>query len=136
MSDLKLAVIINKNIGIPEWERFEYLADEKEELWKIFWAISNDKDRIKKNKICPIAYFNKYVMASLEGPMREFIIENEDEESNTVLHKEDIETILSLYVKLIPQNQCNVCGKETSFISKLQKHYECPYESLAEIMRR
>ena len=55
----KLSVRINKKIGIPEWERFEQLADEKKELWRIFWAISNDKEQIKKEKICSIAYFNQ-----------------------------------------------------------------------------
>ena len=108
---------------------------KKIELWKIFWAISNDKAKIKKDKICPIAYFNKFVMDSLEGPMREFITENENPNA-TIIDKSDIETILSLYVKLIPQNQCSICGKETSFIDKLNKHYECPYQSLDEIMKQ
>jgi|TARA_B100001094_G_scaffold250781_2_gene248414 hypothetical protein len=133
MSETRLTVIINKEIGIPEWERFEQLADEKKELWRIFWAISNDKAQIKKDKICPIAYFNKFVMDSLEVPMREFITESDD---GIVINKSDIETILSLYVKLIPQNQCEICGKETSFIDKLNKHYECPHLELDEIMKR
>ena len=53
-----------------------------------------------------------------------------------VINKSDIETILSLYVKLIPQNQCEICGKESSFIDKLNKLYECPHMELDEIMRR
>jgi len=132
-NELNLTVIINKEIGIAEWERFEQLADEKLELWKIFWAISNDKEQIKKHNICPISYFNKYVMASLEGPIREFITES-DNESSLTLNKEDIETVLSLYIKLIPKNECDVCGNETSFINKLEKHYEYSYDSLEEIM--
>ena len=47
-NDDKLTVIVNKEIGIAEWERFEQLADEKLELWRIFWAISKDKEQIKK----------------------------------------------------------------------------------------
>jgi len=132
MNDVTLTVRVNKKIGIAEWERFEQLADEKNALWKIFWAISNDKKRIKKNKICPISYFNKFVMPSLEIPMREFITQSDGK--GMMIHKDDIETILSLYVKLIPDNECETCGKETSFIDKLDKHFDNPYGTLEEIM--
>lgn len=108
---------VNKKIGIPEWERFEQLADEKEELWKIFWAISNDKKNIVQDNICAISYFNRFVMPSLESPMREFITEQ-------ILDKSDIETILSLYVGLIPRNVCKTCDCEEKFINKLHKHHE------------
>tara|TARA_B110000908_G_C10250287_1_gene451553 strand:- start:2072 stop:2485 length:414 start_codon:yes stop_codon:yes gene_type:complete len=131
----KLSVRINKKIGIPEWERFEQLADEKKELWRIFWAISNDKEQIKKEKICSIAYFNQFVMSSLELPMREFITES-DEDDCLTLHKDDIETVLSLYIKLIPKSDCEICGNEKSFIDKLEKHYESSYDSLDDIMNR
>ena len=32
MSDMRLSVIINKKIGVAEWERFEQLADEKNRI--------------------------------------------------------------------------------------------------------
>jgi len=134
-NDDKLTVIVNKEIGIAEWERFEQLADEKLELWRIFWAISKDKEQIKKEKICSIAYFNQFVMSSLELPIREFISES-DEDDCLTLHKDDIETVLSLYIKLIPKSECEICGKEKSFIDKLEKHYESSYDSLGEIMKR
>jgi hypothetical protein len=73
-------------------------------------------------------------MSSLEGPMREFILESD--EDGTLIHKEDIETILSLYIKLIPANECEICGSEKSFIDKLDKHYNCRYEPLEELMNR
>lgn len=117
MNEVTLTIKVNKKIGLPEWERFEQLADEKNELWRIFWAISNDKKKIKKQNICAISYFNKFVMPSLEVPMKEFIVDR-------TLDKSDIETILSLYVKLIPQNECETCDCEKFFIDKLNRHHE------------
>jgi hypothetical protein len=112
----EISLSLDKNILFKEWERFEQLADDKDELWKIFWAISNDKEEIIKEKICAISYFSEYVMNSLEKPMKEFISEKK-------LKGNDIETLLSLFFQLIPKSKCETCDGQKFFIDKLDKHY-------------
>ena len=114
MTDTVHRIKIHKKIGVKQWERFEELADEKDDLWKIFWAISNDKGIVKKEKICAIQYFNKFVLPSLERPMLEWA-----EEKN--LTTNDIEIILSLYVNLIPKEECENCDCTERFLEKLKE---------------
>ena len=97
---------LNKKINIKEWERFEELADINDRLWRIFWTISNDKKEIKANKICRNFYFNRFVLSDLYEPLKEL-------SSNRIINHKDIEIIFSLYLKLIPECECEDCVGET-----------------------
>lgn len=92
----------NLNINIDRWERFEELADEHTLLWEVFWGISNDKDKIKERDVCAIVYFHKFILPALDNLFSQLLLKNK-------LSKDDVEIVLSLYIKLIPQDVCKEC---------------------------
>ncbi len=117
MMNYNVILNINKNIGVKEWERFEVLADDSQDLWQLFWYISGDKEKIIKNNMCAFKYFADYIMPTLEIPIRRFLEEDK-------LLKTDIETILSLYIKLLPKTKCEECDGLNCFIQKMGKHFK------------
>jgi|TARA_R110000823_G_scaffold309032_3_gene433001 hypothetical protein len=106
---------INTEIGVEEWERFEELADDKEYLWKIFHSIINDKKLIESENLCGTKYISQYIMPELEEPIRDFIYERK-------INRRDIEIILSLYIKLLPKNECEFCDDLDCFVEKVDRH--------------
>tara|TARA_R100001509_G_scaffold162804_2_gene135457 strand:- start:312 stop:641 length:330 start_codon:yes stop_codon:yes gene_type:complete len=92
----------NREIGVDEWERFEYLADTEPQLWTTFWTISSDKKEIKKNKICKNFYFSKFALQMLYQPMTKLVRKKR-------LTKDDIEIIFSLFNRMLPKYQCKDC---------------------------
>ena len=109
----------NLNIDIDRWNRFEVLADENTELWEIFWGISKDKEKIKDREICGIVYFYRFILPSLDDIFTKLI--NKKEAS-----KDDIEIILSLYLKLIPKETCESCD----CIEKIEKNSVFDYANV------
>ena len=118
--EYKAVLNINKKIGLKEWERFEVLADESQDLWQLFWHISDDKEKIVEKKMCAFKYFADYIMPTLETPIRKFLVDDE-------LLKTDIETIFSLYMKLLPKTKCDECDGLDCFVQKMGKHYNQEY---------
>ena len=108
---------VTKRIGVKEWSRFEDLADDKEDLWTIFKDICEDKKTLIEKEMCGFDYFQNYVMPHLETPIKSFLDENK-------LAKNDIEIIISLYLKLLPKNECKTCGSYECLIQKMNKHLQ------------
>ena len=100
----------NLKIDIDRWERFEELADENTVLWEIFWGITKDKEKIKERQLCAIVYFYRFILPSLDEIFTKLLHEN-------LASKDDIEIILSLYLKLIPKKTCDNC----ECIEKIEK---------------
>ena len=120
MINRKVEININKEIGVGEWERFEELADYTQELWEIFWFISGDKEKIIEKKMCSFEYFGEYIMPTFEIPIKNML-------SKEILIKSDIETIISLYIKLLPETKCSYCDGLTCFVQKMSSHYKVEY---------
>ena len=97
---------LSKNIDINAWERFEELADIDEKLWRIFWNISRDKEEIKDNNICKNFYFNRFVIGDMYAPLKGLA-------TKKIIDKEDIEIIFSLFLKMVPDCDCEECEGET-----------------------
>ena len=93
---------LQKEIDIDAWNRFEEIADTEEKMWEIFWTISKDKKEIENNKICRNFYFNRFVLSSLYEPL--MTLSNKQQ-----IHTEDIEIVFSLFLKMLPEYECNEC---------------------------
>tara|TARA_R110000824_G_scaffold149827_9_gene320179 strand:- start:71 stop:436 length:366 start_codon:yes stop_codon:yes gene_type:complete len=101
----------NLKIGIERWERFEVLADKNTVLWEIFWGIAKDKEKIKERELCAIVYFYRFILPALDEVFTKLL-------SKEQANKDDIEIILSLYLKLIPKEICEDCD----CIEKIEKN--------------
>lgn len=96
------AVNLKRKIEIDEWLRFEEIADREPSLWKVFWDISSDKNQIESNKICRNFYFNRFILSSSYNPLMKLSTEN-------ILTTDDIEIIFSLFLKMVPEFECEDC---------------------------
>lgn len=92
------------DIGINEWTRFEELADREEFLWNMFWTIAGDKKELSYHKICKRGYFEVFVIPALVPRLKIMSFHNLVEDAD------DLDIILSLYLKLIPERDCVNCN--------------------------
>lgn len=91
-------------IGLHEWNRFEVLADKEPFLWDLFWTISSDKKELDYHKICKRGYFEVYVIPTLVPRLKIMSFHNIVEDAD------DLDIILSLYLKLVPEKECVNCN--------------------------
>ena len=102
MEDDMLVVNLKRKIDIEEWLRFEEIADEEPSLWKVFWDISSDKEQIESNNICRNFYFNRFILSNSYNPLMKLTTDNQ-------LTTDDIEIIFSLFLKMVPEFECENC---------------------------
>lgn len=100
--DDMLVVNLKRKIDIEEWLRFEEIADEEPSLWKVFWDISSDKEQIESNNICRNFYFNRFILSNSYNPLMKLTTDNQ-------LTTDDIEIIFSLFLKMVPEFECENC---------------------------
>ena len=93
-------------IGWDEWSRFEEMSDKDEFLWDMFWTIAGDKKELAHHKICKRGYFEVYVIPKLIPRLRGLSI------YSIVRNINDFDIILSLFLQLIPDRDCENCNCE------------------------